>query len=108
MIGYDGEIDFGVTGVKQNEWRPVCDHMEKCWVCDRTIYSILLWSPGIGKIKQIDAKNKDQILRKIVPMAPSDPQIIRPIIYCNKNQWKGQEMLTQSEYCFIIDKQKPE
>ena len=42
---------------------------------------------------------------KIIEPFPHETH--RPVIYSAKNKWKGEEMYTVSEFCFIIDKAKP-
>ena len=33
-------------------------------------------------------------------------EIDRPILYASNNNWEGRELLTLSEYCFLIDSRK--
>ena len=86
-----------------SSWKLITKRNKRCWVCDRKIYSLILWNNHIGRFKSLNIKNQSQIMANLKRL-PYKTE--RPVIYCFDNDWKAQEMHTISEFCFIIDKRK--
>jgi hypothetical protein len=87
---------------KPSQWKIITSNQKKCWVCEKNIYSLLIWNEKIGNIKNLKVTKKSKkIILNTIKRIPFESN--RPILYSFNNNWVGQEMHTISEYCLIID-----
>jgi len=90
IIGFDDELlakrggeplqkTFVRPAKLPSTWSIVQTKQQKCWVCDRHIYSLLFWNKEIGELRNLKAVNYKIILENLVPL-PYETK--RPVLYC--------------------------
>ena len=80
----------------------------ECWVCDRTIYSLIFWNQLIGtvELKKFTKGDEDFFISKIREVNPEGVKLNDkdnkggcPMIYGSFTDWKPTPMLDIREYC---------
>ena len=96
---------YDIPGSRQ--WKIITDGQYECWVCSREIYSIIFWSPSIGKAlqKRTPADDASYIKTRIKQInadeQPPDTQD-QPYIYGAFTNWNAKKMFEIREYCYNL------
>lgn len=85
---------------------------EDCWICDREVYTLIFWSPVIGRFEMKKVSEADQtfIIKNIDGFNPHrqvEERENTPYIYGQFTNWKPKRMYEIREYCYRIDHKKP-
>ena len=85
---------------------------EDCWICDREVYTLIFWSPIIGRLemRKVSAADQTFIIKNIDEFNPHRQVEERdnvPHIYGQFTNWKPKRMFAIRDYCYRIDHKKP-
>jgi len=94
------------------QWKMIDEAHEDCWICDREVYTLIFWSPVIGRFEMKKVSEADQtfIIKNIDEFNPHHQVEERdnvPHIYGQFTNWKPKRMYEIREYCYRIDHKKP-
>lgn len=119
------------------QWRmlaPSNDIQERCWVCNLEVYTLIFWSRNFGlkhqkelyrhgidemayenQLFEIEERNSQLGITIDFLANEGNPQLHEqghkaigyPYVYNEYNNWKPQRMYTIEEFCYIMDKNRP-
>ena len=73
-----------------------------CWVCDHQVYSLIFWDEmiALNELVEVDVQSQLEALNTF------DEESNVPVIMGQFNNWKAQKLMTISEFCDKINKDK--
>lgn len=120
------------------QWRMIAtqnDEQERCWVCNKEIYTLVFWSRDFGlktqhelemqgidemacenAVFELECRNQERGIKVDYHADRGNPQLHEsghkmtgyPLIYGEFNNWKPQRMYTIEELCYILDPERPD